>query len=294
MNGYPALSVIEARWRASGSGVCVIVEGETDLDDPWFYNRWFGDRAREITFFPQDGVEQVAEAVRQLRASLGDRCVYGILDRDFEPDVVHQPFPADGLVRTLKYTLENYLLDAGCWFRYIGPHTQRRPRPGWQSVQDVQARIEDMYRVCLPLSAYNWTLRHAHGLDEAAFANLRDADRRYKVHPTALQNIGDVPTHLRSIRAQMNMSDDLGRLYSDRLADLQNMPLGELEQVVSGKYVLTQLREGFPIPLINNRNAWDDVLSAYMSFCVGPPADLATLISLILQDAQRVRAPAGQ
>lgn len=63
MSSYPTISDIEMRWRASGSGVCVIVEGQTEQDDAWFYNRWFGNQAREITFFPQDGWTRVVDAV---------------------------------------------------------------------------------------------------------------------------------------------------------------------------------------------------------------------------------------
>lgn len=66
---YPTLSEIEVKWRASGSGVCIIVEGETELEDAWFYNYWFGNRSREVTFFPQDGWEIVVDAVMTLRIS---------------------------------------------------------------------------------------------------------------------------------------------------------------------------------------------------------------------------------
>ena len=101
-----SLTDIEAKWRAAGSGVCVIVEGETEQDDPWYYNKWFSDLAREVTFFHQDGWLQVVTAVAQLRQLLGEKKVYGIIDRDFETPV-YAPFPPDGLVRTQKYTLEN-------------------------------------------------------------------------------------------------------------------------------------------------------------------------------------------
>lgn len=51
MSSYPTTTDIEMRWRAAGSGVCVIVEGQTEQDDAWFYNYWFNDQARDITFF---------------------------------------------------------------------------------------------------------------------------------------------------------------------------------------------------------------------------------------------------
>jgi hypothetical protein len=65
-SGYPALSEIEIAWRKSGIGVCIIVEGETELEDAWFYKQWFDYRAKEISFFPQDGCEKVENAVAAL------------------------------------------------------------------------------------------------------------------------------------------------------------------------------------------------------------------------------------
>ena len=281
---YPTLSDIEVKWRASGSGVCVLVEGETELEDAWFYNTWFGSRAREITFFPQDGWEKVVDAVATLRARLGAKRVYGIIDRDFEEDISYPPLPANGVLRTPKYTLENYLLDAECWCRYIHPHTLRDPKPGWNTPDEAQTTIESLYQECLSLSAYNWTLRQIRNLDYAAFKALPEADKSYCGHPKALENLGDVPTRLRHLQARMGLSDDLGQMYTGRLAVLRMLALGDLERVVSGKVVLKLLQERFPLRL-SGRQAWDDVLSAYMYTCPDPPADLVTLVDLILKDA---------
>ena len=120
---YPTLSEIEVKWRASGSGVCIIVEGETELEDAWFYNYWFGNRSREVTFFPQDGWERVVDAVTTLRIKLDAKRVYGIVDRDFEENVVYDPFPSHGILRTLKYTLENYLTTPLIVYRLFKCHT---------------------------------------------------------------------------------------------------------------------------------------------------------------------------
>lgn len=75
MTTYPTPSDIEVQWRTSGSGVCVVVEGETELDDVWYYSRWFASRARKVTFFPQGGWQKVVEAVAALRSTLSDRRV---------------------------------------------------------------------------------------------------------------------------------------------------------------------------------------------------------------------------
>lgn len=281
---YPTLSEIEVRWRASGSGVCVIVEGETELEDAWFYNTWFSDRAREVTFFPQDGWEQVIAAVVSLRINLGTKKVYGIIDRDFvEP--AYDPFPTDGVLRTRKYTLENYLLDPRCWFDLVQPFTRREPKPGWETKTKAQDTIEALYRECIPVSAYNWTLRQTRDLDYAAFTYLPDNEKAYARHPKTLENWDDVPARLRNIQARMGLQDDLGSLYTNRLTTLQTLSLADLEQVVTGKAVLTLLRERFPLRLSGSR-AWDDMLGAYVNICPDPPADLKALVDLILGDAR--------
>ena len=93
MIGYPSLTDIEAGWRKSGSGLCIIVEGETVQEDPWFYGQWFDNEARRFTFFPQDGWAKVGEAVAALRQTLGERSVYGIRDRDFDHFHFQARFP---------------------------------------------------------------------------------------------------------------------------------------------------------------------------------------------------------
>lgn len=288
MIGYPSLRDIEVRWRTSGSGVCVIVEGETELDDAWYYHQWFGDRAREITFFAQDGWEAVVDAVATLRATLGSRRVYGIVDRDFADQVTYDPFPPDGVLCTVKYTLENHLLDPEVWFRYIHPHKRRASTPGWNTLEETQVTIEHFYRQCAPLSAYNWTLRRARQASYEAFQALPATYRRYVEHPLALANLGDIITHLRQVQTQMQVALDLVVTYHERLAYLQTCPLAELEQTVSGKYVLTVLFESFPIKL-GGKRARDDVLSYYLFLSPTPPADLTAIMDAILRDAHVYR-----
>lgn len=287
MAGYPTLTDIEVAWRAAGSGLCVIVEGETDLDDPWFYQQWFGNDARRFTFFPQDGWEKVEQAVAALRTTLGAKKVYGIRDRDFAPLIAGQPFLdflGFGICLSLKYTLENYLLDPECWFNLIRPYAQRAPKPGWNSLAEVQATLTDLYRQSLPLSAYNWTLMKARRSNQVAFAAMPEKDRKYKEHPKALVSL-DVPAHLRNLQAQMGLPDDLGQMYIDRLAWLQGLSFSEWEEAVSGKYVLRVLQENFPLKLSGQR-AWDDMLGAYMNQCPDPPDDLKNILDLIWEDSQ--------
>jgi hypothetical protein len=282
MSVYPPPDEIEAKWRASGSGVCVIVEGETELDDAWFYNRWFGYRAKEVTFFPQDGWEQVVNAVTVLRERVGSKSVYGIIDRDFEEEVIWEPMPEDGIQRTRWFTLENYLLDPDCWFSYIRQHTRRYPSPGWNKPEEVQVTIAGFYNRCLPLSAYNWVLHEARKLDYDAFKTLED--RVHKAHPKAIDELGDVAEYLRGVQQQMRLGEDLGQLYEERLAALQEMPSEQLDEVVSGKWVLKLLSEQFPLKL-SGKQAWNSVLGAYLDHCPDPPNDLAALIDRIIEHA---------
>jgi hypothetical protein len=76
MNTYPTLSDIEIRWQTAG-GVCIVVEGETDQDDAWFYNRWFNNRSSQVTFYPQNGWEKVTAAITELRQRNPGNPVYG-------------------------------------------------------------------------------------------------------------------------------------------------------------------------------------------------------------------------
>ena len=263
---YPTLTDIEVRWRKSRSGVCVVVEGETELDDAWFYNYWFGDHAREITFFPQNGWEKVVDAVQILQSTIGPKQVYGIVDRDFISMVANDPTPDNGILRTPKYTLENYLLDPECWFRCIQPATLRTPKPGWATVEEARASIEALYQECIPLSAFNWTLRQLRTNAPEQFQRLLDKDRIYVEHPKALTNRGDIQAHFRRIQSATELEDDLSDLYVARLESLKSLSHTMLEEVVSGKYVLHLfLRERFPLNL-SGKQAEDDMLSFYRDF----------------------------
>ncbi len=189
MMAYPTPDDIEFKWRASRTGIFIVVEGETELDDAWFYSQWFSDRARQITFFPQDGWEKVVGAVENLRARLGAKRVYGIVDRDFEGTVSLEVCPADGILRTPKYTLENYLLNPEDWFKYVHPHTGRASKPGWNTLEEARATIESFYRQCAPLSAYNWSLCQMRAHSRAEFEMLPNADQQYREHPRAMEQL---------------------------------------------------------------------------------------------------------
>ncbi len=216
MREFPSIGVIETAWQASGAEICVLVEGETELDDVWYYRQWFGDRSRTLTFFPQNGWEQVRRGVATLRSQLGHIQVYGILDRDFEPAVAPGEVPDDHILRTRRYATENHLLDPDCWYRCVTQFLQRSPRPEWASPDLVKAHITTLYRECLPITAYNWTLREARQIDHQAFRYLPEKKQEYLSHPQQLEG-RDPIVELQETAALMSISTNLGQIYADKL-----------------------------------------------------------------------------
>ncbi len=72
----PSLDDITVQALA-GAAIVVIVEGEDRGGDAFVYGDiWFGDRATEIRFFPQDGWPQVRQAVETLRERLPDGPIF--------------------------------------------------------------------------------------------------------------------------------------------------------------------------------------------------------------------------
>ncbi len=277
MTGHLAPSEIEMKWRTTGTGICVIVEGETELDDQWYFEQWFGGQARNFTFFAQNGWEKVVNAVEFLRPKLGDKKVYGIRDRDFDSLPSVGTISPEGLGFTQKYTLENYLLDPEIWFQVLRPFISRNPRPGWNSIDDARQTIQELYRQCLPLSAFNWTVRLARQCNNSGFGVLPDADKTYKRHPNDLP--ANIPAHFARLRQDLNLQSDLSAEYTQRLAWLQAAALDTWEQVVSGKYVLKLLKPKL-------RGNWEDLIGSYMFHSATPPADLADLLETFYQNSQ--------
>ncbi len=78
---------------------------------------------------------------------------------------------------------------------------------------------------------------------------------------------------------------DLPQQYLDHLTKLQNATPDTLDTIISGKYVLKLLQEQFPLK-VSGKQAWDDILGAYIDRCPDPSSDLVNLVDLILTDAQ--------
>ena len=279
----PTVDEIEALAR-SGNGLIVIVEGDDYTQDPFYYERWFG--ASDIAFFPQDGWIQVKSAVETLRTrTRNQRYVYGIIDRDFCSDTeLESLFQSSGVLRTTRYTLENYLLDADTWaavFRQVYMRDPMRAQD-WGDPSAVSARIESAYRANLPVSAYNYIVND---VNVRYPERSRSSTRAYAVHANEATNSA---TQLRIWQKELGISDDLESLFRARLDTLRNATLEEWATCVTGKPVLRSLHAMMPPSFPGNRRYDLDLfLNLYMSVTSRAPDDLSRLIDRITEHARQ-------
>jgi hypothetical protein len=288
MTAYPAIDELELEIRA-GRGVAVIAEGNSYEDDPWFYGQWFDDRARQVAFFPQNGWSRVVEAVTELRRRCPGVPVYGLIDRDFaSDDALDADFAARGILRTPRYTLENYLLEPGCWARVFGFIFRRQggAPQGWDDPAQVRNHIEQAYRDCLVLAAHNRVIKFGNERYLEQAARTPETERTYRDHPESLAGI-DPAAKLRSWGQQIGAAEDLGDLFGQTLRALEQDSLSAWEQQVSGKYVLRELHRRFPRLPGTGQFSLSHYLNLYLRECPGPPPDLVRLIERIIEDAGR-------
>lgn len=258
---------------ASGRGAIVIVEGEFYEDDAYFYGRWFGEQAREVSFFPQNGWKRVVDAVAELRQALPHRQVFGIVDRDFADEalIAQQALqtPPDGIFRTQLYTLENYLLSPAGWLQVVRLLGRGGLPAGWQTVEDVQARIEDAYRQCMRLAAFNYTVR-------------QECDRQpgdgieYKQHPKGL-----IEPEVKLLQWGEARRAPLGleQAYQQNCARIHALPAAQWPVWITGKAVLKVFLEGFAIRSVPS----EMLLNLYINSSPVAPDDLAAIITRIIQ-----------
>lgn len=275
----PSIDELEIQLR-TGSGIAIFVEGDNDHQDPFYYRRWFDADAGTFTFFPRDGWRHVIQAVDQLRPRLPSMPVFGIIDRDFadadEFAAFNNNFAHSHLLKTPKFTLENYLLDAECWHQTF-ELISRAPVAGWDSPDAVALQIEKAYDDCLPVSAHNWIIRNA---------NLEyDQSAEYVSHPMAL-NANVASTKLTEWGSGIDATEDLGTMYQQRLQQLRQMPRDELDKFVSGKLVIQELHRHFP-NLRRGQLPLEPYLNIYLDRCPDPHDDLRAVLDKIRAAAQR-------
>jgi hypothetical protein len=285
---YPAIDELELEIRA-GRGVAIIVEGNGYDDDPWFYGQWFNDRAQQVAFFPQNGWHRVVEAVAELRRRCHDMPVYGIVDRDFaDSGALDADFATSGVLRTPRYTLENYLLEPGCWaqvFAFIFRRQHGAP-DGWDAPDQVFSYVEQAYCDCLALAAHNQVIKSGNERYADRAVNTPVSERSYREHPDALSGIDPV-AKLCTWGTQLGATEDLGELFNQALCVLRNGNLATWQEQVSGKYVLSVLHHRFPRLPHSGQFPLLHYLNEYLRACPEPPLDLVRLIERIVQDAGR-------
>ncbi|MRG97313.1 hypothetical protein [Polyangium spumosum] len=292
MSGPKSLDQLEVVLR-SGAGIAIICEGEDYREDEFFYKEWFGSLGRSVTFHAQDGWERVQVAVTELRKRGTPVPVFGILDRDFTPDEVieRQSDPSfDGsCYRLRRYDLESYLLEPEGWLAVLQRVLWRREGvlpTGWDTAEAVAERIHGFYREALPVAAHNWTTRR---LAESHGAKPGFAGRSYlsSIQAVATVNVEEtLVTWGRSFGAE----DAAREAYRERLAFLQARAddLDELQRQVSGKLVFQELHRS--IPCARKRPDRMDLVERYLDQRPEPPSEVAALIRLILDRAERERS----
>lgn len=280
----PTLSDIETELR-TGRGVAIIVEGETAQDDPYFFRKWFDDRADQIAFFPQDGWLQVQTAVSHLRQS-SHVPVFGILDRDFCHDhELDALFNNDGLIRTRCYTLENYLLSVPHWASVFKVLYRRAPQLAsqWGTEAFVENQIAAAYKTCLPLSAHNYVVKQANGWLQAQPSNItKPLDFLENIKTL---NAINVEQRLTDWGTKIGHPQNLGDLYQQRFEALNKMPVENYEHVVSGKYVLDALIRNSPDIPGQGKLKLDVYIDQYIGTDPPAPIDLKQIIDRILDFA---------
>ncbi len=270
---------------SAGTGAWIVVEGETAQDDPRYYSKWFGDLAREVSFVHQNGFVKVKRAVAHLREHAPWRPVYGIIDRDFATrDDTDVGDPLDtGLYRTGWYTLENYFLaDLDAWMRVLHMLTDDAPPPGWDTPDDVRARIRDAYRVSLPVAAWN---RVVH--DECRRTGHFKGSPGAREHHNAIndETLAALIQWGDSRAAPINLRDK----YQERLHELAVADPDTWPEHVTGKVVFRRFAEAFPRLHPHDKVAL--LRRLYIAQQPKPPPDLAAIIDEIRREAAKLRNP---
>lgn len=288
MRAFPSIDELEIE-LLTGQGIAIVVEGDSYVDDPFFYGQWFGDRAREVTFFPQDGWAQVIRAVAELRQRCSGVPIYGIIDRDFcQPEHLDADFETQGILRTPQYTLENYLLDPKGWakvFQFIF-----RPfRPlaeNWDDEVKMACLIANAYTECFVLSAHNRAIKFGNDNFTNQAVLTPEKSRCYLEVAHALEKDRAIQK-LQVWGGQIGAGTKLIEVFEEHLAVLNQADLPFLQQHISGKYVLGWLHRRFPKRPGAGQFDLKHYLNEYLRACPEPPPDITELINRIVQHARK-------
>ncbi len=285
-----SLPSVEEILQRTGSGIAVIVEGESEKDDPYFYGRWFGGHAKTFTFFAGGNWQGVINSVQKLRQEIPSLPVFGIIDRDYADDdeweAFNAQFPQTHVLKMPKFTLENYLLNPEGWFRVFCLIFRNNPPSGWDSPKAIEQKIREAYKNCLPLAAHNWVIKFGNEHYKDRAEQTPERERKYLEHPDALKGL-DPESKLRQWGEKIGSVEDFGNLYRERLNCLQEMTPDEWTKFVSGKFVLRILHRQFPRRPGRGQFDIDHYLDLYLDKYPQPPKDLDDILQKIRQMAGR-------
>ena len=148
-----------------------------------------------------------------------------------------------------------------------------QPPAGWTSTPDVQAKIDDAYRRCLDLTAFNYTVRQEYDRLPHAGEGIE-----YKKHPKQLINI-DPAVELRDWGARRGAPTTLDQEYQRHRAMLSSLPQAEWPTWITGKVVLKVFLEDFPHKSIPH----ETLKSIYIDKHPSPHAELVALVTRIVE-----------
>jgi hypothetical protein len=271
--------------QLTGNGIAICVEGDSYEDDAAYYRQWFESQARRVRFIPADGTREVKRAVAAYRSVLTDVPVYGILDRDFTPaDRLDAEFETEGILRTSRFTLENYLLDPECWaqlFRSMYVISPTGAPDGWGDPDIVRQRIDAAITsiVCKNTSAYNFIVWRV----SEQYPDQQPITLRYIVNIAGASNHSRLVQNLNEFKHTSGINDDLEGMFTQQLQMLDNMTPVQLHDVVSGKHVLQKLLLEFPFRY--RGISIDELKERYIDKCVAVPTDIVQLVERIEKHA---------
>ena len=149
--------------------------------------------------------------------------------------------------------------------------TRRKAHPDAVEAE-LRAQIDAAYRACLPLAAWNYTVR---------MECLRSpgAGLRHVEHPQALPK--DPRQELSAWEQGRAVPRPLAECYEEQLGRLQTMSSAELPCWVTGKAVLKVLLERFPVA-IGPRPHPESLVNLYMGVFPTPPDEHVGLVRRIL------------
>ena len=284
MSPYPTIDELAGQIQP-GRGTSIIVEGETEQDET-IYNYWFGNLATQVFFFPQDGWPQVTRAVQEMRRRLPGVPCYGILDRDFTPEnALDINFAHNGILRTRNYTIENYLLNPGCWADVFKLIFRRGSVPGgWDNPATISEYITQACRECLPLAAHNYVVHYVNEYYAAVAEQIPEGQRVYLHDPRALTQT-DLVSRFQHWTGVLGSTEDLVNMFGAFQQDLAQANPDAWMQHISGKHVLKVLHQRFPLSGQSGRFRLSHYISLYLDKCHDPPPDLKDLVYRCLNHA---------